>query len=206
MRTPAQIAGHPIHPMLVTLPIGLWLFSFACDLIGLRSDTPETWATVSLYAMVGGIIGAAGAAIPGVIDFMSLRDRPTRQTALAHMVLNVTVLTLFAANALLRANEAIDASASLVLSAVAVLLLGVSGWLGGKLVYEKGVAVHSEGHEGQTTVGTGAGAGAGAGAGGTATSAPRVAPTSSRDASGGFRQAPDRAMARDSSGRETDRS
>ena len=32
MRTPASIAGHPIHPMLVPIPIGLWIFSFVCDL------------------------------------------------------------------------------------------------------------------------------------------------------------------------------
>ena len=33
MRTPAQLAGHPIHPMLVTLPIGMWVFSLVADLI-----------------------------------------------------------------------------------------------------------------------------------------------------------------------------
>jgi uncharacterized membrane protein len=53
MRTPAQIAGHPIHPMLVTIPIGLWIFSLVCDLIAMGSATPETWQTTAFYAMVG---------------------------------------------------------------------------------------------------------------------------------------------------------
>ena len=54
MRTPASIAGHPIHPMLVPVAIGLWLFSFACDIIyaaGVSGD----WKTVALYTMIGGI-------------------------------------------------------------------------------------------------------------------------------------------------------
>lgn len=34
MQTPASIARHPIHPMLVNFPIGLWNFSLVCDLIG----------------------------------------------------------------------------------------------------------------------------------------------------------------------------
>ena len=58
MRTPANIAGHPIHPMLVTIPIGLWVFSLVCDVIALNSATPEVWTTTALYALVGGIIGA----------------------------------------------------------------------------------------------------------------------------------------------------
>lgn len=37
MRTPANVARHPIHPMLVPIPIGLWIFSLVCDLIALAS-------------------------------------------------------------------------------------------------------------------------------------------------------------------------
>ncbi|MEO9135760.1 MAG: DUF2231 domain-containing protein, partial [Casimicrobiaceae bacterium] len=40
MQTPASIAKHPIHPMLVVFPIGLWIFSLICDLIGLGVATP----------------------------------------------------------------------------------------------------------------------------------------------------------------------
>ena len=74
MRTPANVAGHPIHPMLVTIPIGLWIFSLVCDFIAMRSASPETWNVVALYALVGGIVGALVAAIPGLIDLVSLRD------------------------------------------------------------------------------------------------------------------------------------
>ena len=144
MRTPAQIAGHPIHPMLVTIPIGLWVFSFVCDLISFRSGHPETWTTCALYAMVGGVIGALAAAIPGLIDLLSLGDRPVKKTALKHMTLNLIIVVLFAVNAWMRGHGADVHGTPLVLSLVAIVLLLVSGWLGGKMVYEAGVAVHAE--------------------------------------------------------------
>ena len=59
MRTPANIAGHPIHPMLVTIPIGLWVFSLVCDLIAMQSADAATWNVVALYALIGGIIATS---------------------------------------------------------------------------------------------------------------------------------------------------
>lgn len=102
MRTPAQIAGHPIHPMLVTIPIGLWIFSLVCDIVAMRSGTPATWASASLYAMVGGILGALAAAVPGLIDLLSLRRTPILPTAVKHMGLNLTIVVLYIVNASMR--------------------------------------------------------------------------------------------------------
>ena len=72
MRTPASIAGHPIHPMLVPIPIGLWIFSLVCDLIAAGGSTNPAWQTVAFYSMGGGIVGALLAAIFGLIDLLSL--------------------------------------------------------------------------------------------------------------------------------------
>jgi uncharacterized membrane protein len=144
MRTPAQIAGHPIHPMLVTIPIGLWVFSLVCDFIAMGSATPETWQATSFYAMVGGIIGALAAALPGLVDLLSLRDAAIRKTALTHMGLNLTIVALYAVNAWTRYQDLVSDNVSLGLSILAIAMLLVSGWLGGKMVYEAGVAVHAE--------------------------------------------------------------
>ena len=143
MRTPAQIAGHPIHPMLVTLPIGMWVFSLAADLIGLRAASPDTWHAAALYAMVGGIIGALAAAVAGLVDLLSLKDREVKHTALTHMGINLTVVVLYVINAWTRMQGAVSPNVSLWLSIIAIALLLVSGWLGGKMVYEHGVAVHA---------------------------------------------------------------
>ena len=142
MRTPANIAGHPIHPMLVTLPIGLWVFSFVCDLVNVFGKGPDPWSVVALYTMGGGVIGALLAAIPGLIDLLSLPPGP-RRTALIHMGLNLSIVVLYVINFWLRTGA--PARTGLVwLSLLTIVLLLVSGWLGGKLVYVLGVAV-SEG-------------------------------------------------------------
>jgi uncharacterized membrane protein len=146
MRTPANIAHHPIHPMLVPLPIGLWIFSFACDIVALFVADPATWKTVALYAMVGGIVGALLAAVFGLIDLLSL-PRDIRPTGIVHMSINLGIVVLYVINAWVRiaSGDAGAASPGLVwLSLVAIALLVVSGWLGGKMVYRSGVGVDTE--------------------------------------------------------------
>jgi uncharacterized membrane protein len=139
MRTPANIAGHPIHPMLVALPIGLWVFSFVCDLCFAFGSGTLEWKVVALYAMGGGIVGALLAAVPGLIDLLSLLSEP-RKTALVHMVINLSVVVLYVLNFSLRL-ETPTAPGLVWLSALTIAMLLVSGWLGGKLVYLGGVAV-----------------------------------------------------------------
>lgn len=140
MRTPANIAGHPIHPMLIPLPIGLWVFSFVCDICARFAADPATWQVVALYTMIGGIVGALAAAIFGLIDLLSLPHGPIRSTAVTHMLINLTVVVLFAINAWLRTGDRATPT-GFWLSLIAILLLVVSGWLGGKMVYTQGVAV-----------------------------------------------------------------
>jgi len=140
MRTPASIAGHPIHPMLVPIPIGLWLFSLVCDLIHAGGSTNPAWSTVALYTMGGGIVGALLAALPGLIDLLSLPAGP-RKTALIHMSLNLTVVALYVINVWMRVSAPEKSGAALWLSIIAIGLLVISGWLGGKMVYVHGIAV-----------------------------------------------------------------
>jgi uncharacterized membrane protein len=140
MRTPAQVAKHPIHPMLVAIPIGLWVFSLVCDLVYFFSGgANENWQIVALYTMVGGIIGALVAAVPGFIDMLSL-PWGIKRVAIMHMSINLTVVALYVVNVWLR-NRGTESNTPLWLSVIAILLLVVSGWLGGKLVYVHGVAV-----------------------------------------------------------------
>jgi uncharacterized membrane protein len=149
MRTPASIASHPIHPMLVPLPMGLWIFSLACDLLHVFWSPDPAWKTVASYTMAGGVVGALIAAVPGLIDLLSLPARP-RKTALIHMSINLTIVVLYVVNLWLRmaaAPGAQDAAMDLPvwLSVVAVALLAISGWLGGHLVYVENVAVQPKG-------------------------------------------------------------
>ena len=140
MKTPASIARHPIHPMLVPFPIGLWIFSFLCDLAFVLGAGASHWATLSYYSMIAGVLGALVAAIPGVIDMISLKGAP-KKIALAHMAINVTLVVLYAVNIGTRVAGSPTAGIPLTLSIIGVGLLAVSGWLGGHMVYVHGVAV-----------------------------------------------------------------
>ena len=65
MSTPASVARHPIHPILVGFPIGLWVFSVVADLIFYSGWGGALWKDVAFYTLGGGIVGALLAAVPG---------------------------------------------------------------------------------------------------------------------------------------------
>ena len=143
MKTPASIAGHPIHPMLVPIAIGCFIFSFASDLIFYASGNSEPWNMLAYYTIIGGILGALAAAVPGLIDLLSLPST-IRSTALKHMAINLAVVVLYVVNAWMRHSDGDDLQVPTLLSLAAILMLVVSGWLGGKMVYEAGVGVHTD--------------------------------------------------------------
>lgn len=140
MRMPASLGKHPIHPMLVTVPIGLWIFSLACDLLFVLGSGASLWYTLAFYTLIGGLAGAVIAAVPGFIDLLSLAGS-VRRVALAHMALSLVVIALYAVNIGLRINQPEKVGVCVTLSAVAVALLVLAGWLGGHLVYVYRVGV-----------------------------------------------------------------
>ena len=143
MRTPASIAKHPIHPMLVVFPIGLWISSLICDLIGLSVATSAVWFTLALYAMGGGLIGALAAAVPGLVDLFYYKGgaAPVKSIALTHMTINLTAVALYAVNVWLRVSRPEHLELPIILSVIGVCMIAVSGWLGGQMVHVYGVSV-----------------------------------------------------------------
>jgi uncharacterized membrane protein len=131
--------------MLVVFPIGLWVFSFVCDVVYVTVGGPM-WQQAAFLTIIGGIVGAFAAAIPGLIDFWSLRSPNVFKMALSHMALNVLALMMFIVSAFSRGMGA-PYSMSMTLSAVGVVALLFSGWLGGELVYVRGIAVETGGSE-----------------------------------------------------------
>lgn len=140
MSSPASVGRHPIHPMLVVFPIGLWTFSLVCDVIYVFGGREPIWNTVALYTAIGGIIGAALAAVPGLIDYFSIDDPEVRSVGTRHMLVNVTALVIFIIASILRA-KGVSAVAPFLLSIAGIVLISIGGWLGGDLVYIRGMAV-----------------------------------------------------------------
>jgi uncharacterized membrane protein len=141
MRTPASIAGHPIHPMIVPIAIGGFILSLIFDIVCLASGNTEPWASVAYYTMIGGIVGALCAAVFGFVDLMSLPAGYTKHVGYTHMGINLTIVVLFIVNAWLRHGHEAPGTLPFILSIVGIAMLVVSGWLGGKMVYEAGVGV-----------------------------------------------------------------
>ncbi|HYJ85033.1 MAG TPA: DUF2231 domain-containing protein [Pyrinomonadaceae bacterium] len=149
MASPASIGGHPIHPMLIPFPIALWVFSLVADVIYLWRGNPVWWDYIAFYALLGGIIGAAVAALPGLIDWLSIKDPQVVKIANWHARLNVIALLIFAASFYLRTSggsELVSGSHTIPfgLSVLGVILITISGWLGGEMVFKHGVAVEAQ--------------------------------------------------------------
>ena len=145
MAARASIGGHPIHAMLVTFPLGLWVTSFATDIWFYFNRNP-TWLIVSKFMIAAGCLGAVAAAVAGIIDWTGLRDRPAIKIANWHARANVAALIVFAASLyfrMQRGGEIVGHKLTIpfLLSLVGVILISISGWLGGELVYRLGIAV-----------------------------------------------------------------
>lgn len=148
MASPASIGGHPVHPMIIPFPIALWVFSLVADVIYLWRGNSVWKNYVAFYALLGGIIGAAVAAVPGLIDWMSLTDKAVVKIANWHARLNVIALLVFAGSFYLRTTGGSNMVSSshtipLALSVLGVILISISGYLGGEMVFKHGVAVES---------------------------------------------------------------
>jgi uncharacterized membrane protein len=142
MSTPASVKGHPIHPILVTIPIGLFVFAGVADLIHHAGWGGSTWKALAFYTIAGGCIGAVVAAVPGFIDFTSITDATVRRIAVTHMAVNLGAVALFAVSLWLRTGNPVGGGPALVSGAGLALLLA-GGWLGGKMVFEHGMGVQS---------------------------------------------------------------
>lgn len=149
MASPASIGGHPVHPMLIPFPIGLWVFSLIADLIYLWRGNPVWWNYIAFYTLLGGIIGAAVAAVPGFIDWLSLKDPKVVKVANWHARLNVIALLIYASSFYLRTTSGAKLVSGsytipIALSVLGVILISISGYLGGEMVFKHGVAVDQQ--------------------------------------------------------------
>jgi uncharacterized membrane protein len=149
MASPASIGKHPVHPMVIPFPIALWIFSLVADLIYLWRGNPIWRDYISFYALLGGILGAVVAAVPGFIDWLSISAQPIKKLADWHARLNVIALLVFIADFYLRTRSGAgwigtSLTVPLLLSVLGVILIGISGWLAGEMVYVHGVAVEPQ--------------------------------------------------------------
>ena len=143
MKSKATLAGHPIHPMLIPFPLALWATSFVVDILFYFLRHP-TLLVVAKFMIAAGCLAAIAAAIFGIIDWLSIKNGDVKKVANWHARLNIAALVVFAISLLLRMgrySELVGRKLTIpfLLSLVGVILIAISGWLGGELVFRYGV-------------------------------------------------------------------
>lgn len=140
LRATAHIAHHPIHVMLVPVPIACFAGTLLTDITYWRT-AEMMWADFSAWLVTVGVIMGILAAIAGLVDFLGNRLVRAQRPAWPHAIGNLVVLVLATLNMLIHTRDGWTSVVpwGLVLSAAVVLLLLFTGWMGWSMVYRHGV-------------------------------------------------------------------
>jgi uncharacterized membrane protein len=140
--TTAKLSGHPLHPLLVPLPIGFLVATFACDVAYWATDDPF-WAEAAFWALVAAIVTAAIAALAGFADFFGNARIRALRDAWRHMIGNLAAVVLALVSLWLRWGDVEEAVLpwGLLISTVIVLIILYTGWKGGELAYRHRVGM-----------------------------------------------------------------
>jgi uncharacterized membrane protein len=144
-KSTAQVAGHPLHPMLIPFPISFLVATLVCDVVFWRTGN-SGWVTATLYLLGAALVMAALAALAGLTDFAGDARIRSLDASWHHMLGNVVVVLLSLWNWYRRyqAGDAAVLPIGLLLSAVVVLILLYTGWRGWEMVYKHRVAIADE--------------------------------------------------------------
>ena len=133
--------GHPLHPMLTDIPIGAWTLTILLDLIGLLFGFPQLGLASGITACIG-VAGALAAAGAGLADWMDI-DPPEKAIGAFHASVNVSGTILFLISFLMSWGRHWQLGwATFVVALAGYLLVMVGGYLGGALVFYKGVMIN----------------------------------------------------------------
>jgi uncharacterized membrane protein len=134
MRGKATVAGHPIHPLMVTLPIGCFVAALIADIVSIWAG-PAFFPAMATWLIAFGVISAIVAAFSGVIDYLTApMSAEAKGLAAWHMTLNLAVIIIFGTAFALRYGH-YDSVSGHVLTVLGVVVLLVSGWLGGEIAH-----------------------------------------------------------------------
>jgi uncharacterized membrane protein len=145
-RSTFSFRGHPVHAMLVPVPLVCFAATLMSDIVYWRTAA-MLWADISAWLLVIGLLVSLFAATAGVIDFLGDRRIRELRAAWIHGLGNIAALVLSIFNALIHTRDAYTSvvPSGLILSALVVAILLVTGWNGWTMVYRHGVGVRQKG-------------------------------------------------------------
>lgn len=135
MQSRLRVHGHPIQPMLVTFPFGLFVSATVFDLADVLGG-PAILGLVGYWTAVAALVAAGLAMAAGMVDLWDVPGDPTRRTAVTFNLVNVVVAVLFVIACLIRSGVPEHrANAGLIVVELLGLAVGAVGVrLGGSLV------------------------------------------------------------------------
>ena len=136
--------GHPLHPVLTDVPLGSWSGTMLLDLIWLNQESKGVADSADLTLLLG-LLGATGAAVTGVTDWSDQIDTD-RRVGLVHGLLNGTISIMYLVSLILRRVG--QRRAGIALATAGYLTSLFSAYLGGELVFAKGIGVNHVAWEG----------------------------------------------------------
>lgn len=141
------VSGHPLHAMLVAFPIALTMSVLGADLLFLWTGD-EFWARAAGYAAFGAFFMGVAAGITGTAELLMVRGIRNRTASWSHFILAVMLLAILSANWIIRigAPESAVLPTGLLVSILAAGMTAVTGWHGGKLVFDYHIGTRSGGN------------------------------------------------------------
>ena len=138
--------GHPLHPALVHVPIALWLGALFLDILTLCNVGGNSLVRGAYWAILAGLVSTLIVVPAGLAEWSQIdRKKPAWTLALWHMILNLITAGLLAVSLYFRSGDAYHEDrvtmAAFGLCVVANGVLAVSGYLGGRMVYDQGIGV-----------------------------------------------------------------
>jgi len=131
--------------MLVPVPIVCFAATLITDVVYWRT-AEMLWADISAWLLVIGLMVSLFAVTAGLIDFFGDRRIRELPAAWIHSLGNAAAFILSIFNALIHTRDAYTSvvPTGLILSAVVVAILLVTGWNGWIMVYRHGVGVRGK--------------------------------------------------------------
>lgn len=136
--------GHPLHPVLVTIPIGAWTTTLLLDTVWL-ADQDEGVARSADLTMWLGLVGALGSAVTGATQWIDT-DGSEQRTGMLHALLNTTVTGINLTSAIMRLTG--QRRTAITLAAIGYGIASYSAYIGGELSYSNAIGVNHVAWEG----------------------------------------------------------
>ena len=138
--------GHPLHPALVHVPTGLFPAALLFDLIGWAGGDADVLGRCAFWSIAIGIIVALIAAPTGLADWWDIKSgKPAHRLGLIHASINVVVLALMSTSLYMRwragESKASPPTMAFVTNILGNVMLAISAYLGGRMVFDRGVGV-----------------------------------------------------------------